>query len=974
MLATCMAGVSMSAQTLVGTYDLNLQQVNIAGQNVGSAVTASVNVYENEDGSYSISEADGGNYFKGLTIPFTYNEASKMAEFKAEYYGQTAETEDLEFPYIWSSAAVLDLTESIPFEPQPTYSATFDVNSGFTFPEYAGIAWWLSDSDDSFNPADLYLGFEVLSASSTPNVGQYANPNIVGEWTITLNGHYIGEWSAGEFSEVFNATLDGDVVTFESTESQYNIVAEFTAQNILTFKKVAVVEALSSTYQVPYINNSGTDDVEDLEADVVESFNATYNPTAGTITFPAKAGLLYGLFNSSGVLSYWDDAFDLVSAKGAPVEEPVYGDQSIEGNWNFKLDGHYNGDDSIGEFNSEYDATLDGNTVTFTSLDSQFNIVAEFTSATNLSFKACAVMPSVTEFGDPVEKVLWQFPYVNVDGTDVITELDFTSFGATYNPSDNSITINGENVGIAYRYLDTETGLYGDWEDAFDVLSAAMTTAPEEQIYADPNIVGEWDFTLNDIYASEPKGEFTETLNATLDGNTVTFESTLSPYNIVAEFTSPTVLSFKKVQVGPSEIEDDGDIIPIQNPLWQSPYVNVDGLTDISKLTEQVFIAEYNPEEGTIKFMEDTGLRYGNFNAQGELVNTWLDAFDFVTATKAENNNFANEAIVGDWDITLDGAYLGDESKGKFTETMKATLNGNTVTFESPMSEYNIVAEFTAENTLTFNQVVVGDNTASYYSLYQSPYVNTTGTDDMTALTMESFTATFDPSAGTITFPANSGLRYGYFANETMELDEWMDAYDFVSAVKTSSSPEEGEVSGVMTATLANGETATWNVTAEFADDSVTIYNFAGLDAVKFSYDLSTGGIASEEETPSSVVEDAEGYSTTYYYASVETEELMLTGTIENDKVNNKTILNIATWGEATEVDGKLSFINEYKNTVVTLGSAVPGTTAIDSIGSEVLSGEKVIYDLQGRRVNNPSKGIYIIRQGDKVSKVMINN
>lgn len=48
------------------------------------------------------------------------------------------------------------------------------------------------------------------------------------------------------------------------------------------------------------------------------------------------------------------------------------------------------------------------------------------------------------------------------------------------------------------------------------------------------------------------------------------------------------------------------------------------------------------------------------------------------------------------------------------------------------------------------------------------------------------------------------------------------------------------------------------------------------------------------------------------------------------------------------------------------------GTTGIESIGADARQAE--YYNLQGQRVANPSTGVYIMRQGDTVKKVVINN
>lgn len=177
-----------------------------------------------------------------------------------------------------------------------------------------------------------------------------------------------------------------------------------------------------------------------------------------------------------------------------------------------------------------------------------------------------------------------------------------------------------------------------------------------------------------------------------------------------------------------------------------------------------------------------------------------ITAMTGITSVSAETaygvGDFANPAIEGEWEFTLDGHYLGEESLGTFTETFLATLNGNTVTFESTKSAYDMVADFTNENILQFRQVAVG--APAIFTLTQSPYVNVSGINNLDELTLEEFNATFDDINGTITFPEGSGLRYGVFTKDG-ELYEWYDAFDFVGcAVRpgSSSSIKEAAVSG----------------------------------------------------------------------------------------------------------------------------------------------------------------------------------
>ena len=60
----------------------------------------------------------------------------------------------------------------------------------------------------------------------------------------------------------------------------------------------------------------------------------------------------------------------------------------------------------------------------------------------------------------------------------------------------------------------------------------------------------------------------------------------------------------------------------------------------------------------------------------------------------------------------------------------------------------------------------------------------------------------------------------------------------------------------------------------------------------------------------------------------------------------------------------------KYFNIIVT-GINVSEVGGVESVGID-LNAPVEYYNLQGVRVNNPSKGVYILRQGDKTSKVVV--
>ena len=184
--------------------------------------------------------------------------------------------------------------------------------------------------------SDLYLGglAFAFAASGDEPAGDFGDATIEGEWNVTTDWHYAGGSSLGQQTDVYTATLDGNVVTFTNQFGE-KFIAEFTAENTLTFKVAAVGNPATFTMtQNPFVDGTKvTDTGIDPENFVFESFNATYDPEKGTITFPEGVGLAFGPANAAGVFSYYQDAFDFVSATKVGGEEPT--PEVITHRWDF---------------------------------------------------------------------------------------------------------------------------------------------------------------------------------------------------------------------------------------------------------------------------------------------------------------------------------------------------------------------------------------------------------------------------------------------------------------------------------------------------------------------------------------------------------------------------------------------------------------------------------------------------------------
>lgn len=288
----------------------------------------------------------------------------------------------------------------------------------------------------------------------------------------------------------------------------------------------------------------------------------------------------------------------------------------------------------------------------------------------------------------------------------------------------------------------------------------------------------------------------------------------------------------------------------------------------------------------------------------------------------------ADASIIGTWTFAFNGHYIGNQSLGKFTDTFEAELKGSTVTFTGT-DRYHIIAEFVNPTTLSFKQVPVGN--PAQYTLYQSPYVNTTGTNELEDLTMQEFTAQYDAEAGEIIFPANSGLRYGFF-NPQGELSYWDDAFDFVTATRLSdTTPASLAIDGEIEAS---------------SDDSI-LY-------VTFRYTAINTGDA----------------TITAYLT--ETDPANNLGAPVNSNPASLTFYNIKPGTYNYTVTLKAE--NGLGETIAQ-SEGVPFTIVITDSGIDGINADMLparYFNLQGVEVANPENGIFIRVQGNKAAKVRL--
>lgn len=116
---------------------------------------------------------------------------------------------------------------------------------------------------------------------------------------------------------------------------------------------------------------------------------------------------------------------------------------------------------------------------------------------------------------------------------------------------------------------------------------------------------------------------------------------------------------------------------------------------------------------------------------------------------------------------------------------------------------------------------------------------------------------------------------------------------------------------------------------------------------------------------------DATGQPATYFKSS---EYLFIAGTIGNDEYEaRKTAMKsqtITIHNMTLPIGPDIANFTQDQNMKVSVKENP--NTGIEGVDAEAANAPAEYFDLQGRKVRNPQSGLYIRRQGDKVSKVFV--
>ena len=165
--------------------------------------------------------------------------------------------------------------------------------------------------------------------------------------------------------------------------------------------------------------------------------------------------------------------------------------------------------------------------------------------------------------------------------------------------------------------------------------------------------------------------------------------------------------------------------------------------------------------------------------------------------------------------------------------------------------------------------------------------------------------------------------------------------------------------------------TATW----ESKNTTDEHYKFGELNASTMSLDGIHGGIIITITAPEGC---ALWYSLTQGKANPITKAPAMYANVDNDFESKDIDLKKVDSGKATDIlvqkEGKLTYYSENAKGIQSHDVVVnfSGQTGVEDIIADENNGEVEYFNLQGVRVANPENGVYIRRQGNKATKVLV--
>ena len=391
-----------------------------------------------------------------------------------------------------------------------------------------------------------------------------------------------------------------------------------------------------------------------------------------------------------------------------------------------------------------------------------------------------------------------------------------------------------------------------------------------------------------------------------------------------------------------------------------------------------------------------------------------------VTGISAETL-LSNEANVkADETYTLAGTYtltVGDfyfqGGEGLVETIAEVAVDGDKVTITSSYGMFVLPAVGTydeAANTITFdNGTDIAKANASYWTRLE-PFA---WDEDLEDMVPGSFEATFDPATGEISFPADHGFSFPAYDNAECSGDPkgYFGIFDMIAMVpyvEPSGELDLTEWEDLTTATMIDGWLMPalmedeWETPADYPINDIKVMRniedpdlIALIDPyVNAIQGAGSGAIVIDISNPDFVLvlpgvfsgmaagtnritcQNIEGFFTAQGYSEEQIKAGLkdITEWSTLKEVDGKSVINVPNCRYGLMADPKANYVWSTDEAMINMMKST--ITFATSVGVEAILDNEVeapaeYFNLQGIRVAEPANGLYIVRQGSKVSKVV---
>lgn len=400
-----------------------------------------------------------------------------------------------------------------------------------------------------------------------------------------------------------------------------------------------------------------------------------------------------------------------------------------------------------------------------------------------------------------------------------------------------------------------------------------------------------------------------------------------------------------------------------------------------------------------------------------------------ITARKVKSQEEASSpGIEGNWIITLGDYYYDIYSIGAYDVLYKATIEDGLVWFKDPTNyEYPFVALYDeGTGLLTFQRIMVETGYNDYGNfptyLFQEPYIYN---ETSKKFDSQNFTAQYDAQKGLITFADNCGIEWNDYKDSegtVYFVDAW--AADLEKGVQERQNVEDdADWTFVGNATFMDGwilpalgidqydPANIYEVALQQSKDNSNIYRlvnpYKSGPAADYNSCTTDGYIVFDVTNPDHVLVNPEGveagfanskldlskfycYNTVVFYSNyygIPTDAVVAVygdampnttykdGVVSLSYIKGTTVqkFNDANFGDQDNPRGGLMWTTSDGETV-DMSAAIYFPGKYGSVGNliEDSHSEPEYYDVNGIRIDKPTSGLYIVKKGNNVRKVIL--